>query len=112
MIIEPQYQIIMQSDTEFTLNCHFPKDYPYFAGHFPNFPILAGVVQLGLVHQFVQKFLSLSLQSAAVRQIKYQNVVFSGSWLQLQVQHLPDKKRLDFKWLQAEKIMSSGVFSL
>ncbi|WKS99407.1 hypothetical protein [Gallibacterium salpingitidis] len=112
MIIEPKYQVITQSDTTFTLCCHFSNDYPYFAGHFPNFPILAGVVQLGLVHQFVQKFLSISLSKATIRQIKYQRIVPSNSTLHLQVDYMPEKKRLDFKWLQKDECMSSGVFSL
>ncbi|MFC0309031.1 hypothetical protein ACFFHK_04835 [Gallibacterium trehalosifermentans] len=112
MIIKPPYQLISQSETAFSLECDFRGDYPYFAGHFPSFALLAGVVQLGLVHQFVQQFFALSLSQATIRQIKYQQPILPESKVLLSVQYYPEQKRLDFKWQQAEKVMSSGIFIL
>lgn len=112
MIIEPQYHLISQSDTVFSLECYFQSDYPYFAGHFPNFELLAGVIQLGLVHQFVQRFFAVSLSQATIRQIKYQQPILPDSKVLLLVQYFPEKKHLNFKWQQAEKVMSSGIFIL
>ncbi|MGC7559770.1 hypothetical protein [Pasteurella sp. PK-2025] len=111
-MILPDYHVIKCTDTELEVQCVFHADYPYFAGHFPDCPILAGVVQLGLVYEFIQQYWQQDLSLNPVKQVKYQKLIFPESQLLLQLKKEVEKKRLTFEYRDSHSIISSGIFSL
>ncbi|TNH05999.1 ApeI family dehydratase [Testudinibacter sp. TR-2022] len=108
----PSYQVLCHDDGYLQIECHFSSDYPYFAGHFPALPILAGVVQLGVVHGFVQQFWQQDLTTATIRQIKFQKLIFSGSRVTLQLERRLANKQLKFSYYLDQDVASSGILLL
>lgn len=61
-----------------------PDDLDYFQGHFPNAPILAGVVQLHWAVEFAKQEFSLSEQTVQnLEVLKFKAVITPGQNLQL-----------------------------
>lgn len=111
-MILPDYQLITCTESTLEVQCIFHADYPYFTGHFPDCPILAGVVQLGLVYAFIQQFWQQDLHQHAIKQVKYQKLIFPDSQLVLHVKKDIEKKRILFEYREKENTISSGIFSL
>ena len=61
----------------------FDPDAPYFQGHFPGFPILAGVVQLGTAHHFAEYLLKRRITLKTVKKVKFTGVVVPGEIVHL-----------------------------
>lgn len=56
-----------------------PKNLDYFKGHFPNAPILAGVVQLHWAVEYAKEaFLSEDVEVANIEVLKFQVVIAPG----------------------------------
>jgi 3-hydroxymyristoyl/3-hydroxydecanoyl-(acyl carrier protein) dehydratase len=53
----------------------FPRDYVYFKGHFPSLPVLAGVVQLGIIKELVDFVTGTCRPVKAVKKLKFTNIV-------------------------------------
>jgi 3-hydroxymyristoyl/3-hydroxydecanoyl-(acyl carrier protein) dehydratase len=71
-------------DNQITLQLLIPTDLDYFNGHFPNAPILAGVVQLHWVVEYSKKYFSLSsLEVKNSEVLKFQVVIIPGQNLTL-----------------------------
>lgn len=66
------------------LQLHIPSDLDYFQGHFPNAPILAGVVQLHWAVEYSkQKFSLTELEVKNIEVLKFQVVIIPGQKLNL-----------------------------
>lgn len=111
-MILPEYNIKLENQHHLEIECNFPSEYPYFAGHFPKLPILAGVVQLGLVYQFVKQYWQIDLTLLPLRQVKYQKLIFANSKVNLIIDYELDKKRLSFEYKDEINTISRGIFSL
>ncbi|EEX50730.1 hypothetical protein [Pasteurella dagmatis] len=111
-MILPEYQLQKCTDHELEVICFFHSDYPYFEGHFPNLPILAGVVQLGLVYEFIQQYWRQDIRLNPIKQVKYQKLLFPENTLVLQVKKETNKKRITFEYRCGDTTISSGIFSL
>jgi 3-hydroxymyristoyl/3-hydroxydecanoyl-(acyl carrier protein) dehydratase len=82
-----------------------------FAGHFPDYPILPGVVQVDWALRFAK--LHLGIASAGQNfQVKFHNVIQPGMSLSLNLQFKRAKNRLTFAYHSEGKAMSSGQFKL
>jgi|AGTN01.2.fsa_nt_gi 3-hydroxymyristoyl/3-hydroxydecanoyl-(acyl carrier protein) dehydratases len=84
----------------------------WFQGHFPDFPILPGVVQLDWALDFARRSLRLDIPAARQFQVKYKSGVFPGDRLTLKLSHRAEKNRLSFEYVRGETICSSGQISL
>lgn len=95
-------------DGGIALELGLPSDLLWFQGHFPDFPILPGVVQIHWVLHFARLHLGLDLPSAQEYQIKFKALIRPGEslWLVL----APDfaKKRLDFDYCRGEQVCCTG----
>lgn len=81
------------TDAQVELQLHIPSDLDYFNGHFPNAPILAGVVQLHWVVEYSkQKFSLTELEVKNIEVLKFQVVIIPGQKLNLSLtQKSPNK---------------------
>ena len=61
----------------------FDPDAAYFEGHFPGFPIFAGVVQLGMAHHFAEQLLKRQIVLKTVKKMKFTGVVRPGEVIHL-----------------------------
>lgn len=88
----------------------FPKNSNFFNGHFPDFPILPGVVQLFFAKEFAKDVYNLDFVPQKVKKIKFSSIIKP----ECKVKLVLSKKdgSVDFKYISGEKTFSSGTFVL
>ncbi|MCT6590171.1 hydroxymyristoyl-ACP dehydratase [Pantoea dispersa] len=105
-----------QQDGTLTLRLLAAADLLWFRGHFPTLPILPGVAQLDWVLHYGLTRLAPGKSFASIENIKFQQPVPPDAQLELQLQWLPEKSVLSFRYAllrgaQAE-VASSGKIRL
>lgn len=69
-----------------------------FAGHFPDFPILPGVVQLDWAVHYAQEFLQLDQPVMRVERLKFTCPISPNTQLQLSLIYDAGKNSVDFRF--------------
>jgi len=83
-----------------------------FCGHFPDNPILPGVVQIDWAVRFAA--IHLGIKELAVRdvQVKFRNIIRPDNPISLTLQFDRSKNRLSFTYQSNNSLMSSGHIKL
>lgn len=103
----PNVATLKQDTNEVVLQLDITPDIHWFNGHFPDTPILAGVVQLDwAVHYASQYFTDLS-SVTAIEVLKFQQMIKPHHQLQLQLQRTAANTVL-FNYTLAEHKVASG----
>ena len=89
----------------------FDPDASYFQGHFPEFPILAGVVQLGTAHHFAEQLLKRSLPLKTVKKMKFTGVVRPGEIVHLTLVVKADGS-VAYTYNKGDVICASGIMQI
>lgn len=84
----------------------------WFHGHFAEFPILPGVVQLDWALSLARQHLGLTLEAGRNFQVKYKAGIFPDDRLVLNLVHQPEKDRLSFDYRRDGALCSSGQVNL
>lgn len=94
------------------LNAQFrlrvPEDSPYFQGHYPDFPILPGVVQIGWAEQLGRRLFPLPPRFVALEALKFQELIRPGNEVELCLGFKPEKGKLEFVYRSASGQYSAG----
>lgn len=103
-------EIITQSQEQpssITLRLFISKDIIFFQGHFPNTPILPGVIQVDWAFFFAYKFLNIEREKfSTIEQLKFTNIIKPDTTLSL-ILNL-ENNILTFKYFNNDVIYSSG----
>jgi 3-hydroxymyristoyl/3-hydroxydecanoyl-(acyl carrier protein) dehydratase len=83
-----------------------PPDLIFFTGHFNEFPLVPGVVQLQWAVEFAQEDLGITC-SGSVDKLKFTRPIRPGELLELTLRRLPSG-RLAFAYQDAEYLYSQG----
>ncbi len=105
-------KILARRETEagrIEMDLEISPDLQWFKGHFPDRPILPGVVQLDWAVHFGCEVLGLALSAAQEFQIKFKAVISPGDLLTLALRHDSAKGRLSFEYRRGVDICSSGT---
>lgn len=94
------------------LSLAIPHDLIYFRGHFPNFAILPGVVQIAWVMGFSQRYFPVQHTSVGTLRVKFRRPILPGDRLLLTLDHHPLRNQLDFTYAGPEGIAASGRIGL
>ena len=86
----------------------FPRHSNFFNGHFPDVPVLPGVVQLLFAHYFAQDMFDIKLNDKKIKKIKFSRVIKPDKKILLKFKN--NEKSLDFTYTDEEKPFSSGTF--
>ena len=108
MMCIPIARIIAAETGHVTLDLDLPADLPCFRGHFPGFPVLAGVVQIDWVMQLGVAHLRCDQPSASDFRIKFKRVITPGNPLTLTLSHDAARRRLDFVYRTGVLVASQG----
>lgn len=88
----------------------FPKSCNFFEGHFTNFPVLPGVVQLFFANYFAQEAFGLKVSTESVKKIKFSKIIKPDEKLAL----IFEKKgnSITYTYKKDEQICSGGVMTV
>ena len=89
----------------------FDPDAPYFQGHFPGFPILAGVVQLGTAHHFAEQLLKRQIKLKTVKKMKFTGVVRPGDVVHLTLA-VKAEGEVAYTYSKGATVCASGVMQM
>ena len=88
----------------------FPKNSNFFKGHFPDFPILPGVVQLFFAKEFARDIFNLYFVPQKVKKMKFSSIIKPEMKVKLVLTR--NEKSIEYKYIDEEKTFSSGTFVL
>ena len=94
----------IEYDIFFYNSCNF------FQGHFPDYKILPGVVQIYIAKEFANARFNLNLGEGQWKKIKFSNIIVPDKIIKLGLEK--DEKQVMYKFFDEEKVYSSGVFMI
>lgn len=106
------------ADNQLALELMINPELDAFAGHFDQFPIIPGVVQISWALHFFSSFLSGSPESSETRQViaiktlKFQHVITPNSRVKLDLSFDDNKQMLTFRFYNSQHQYSSGKILL
>ncbi|WP_460118747.1 AMP-binding protein [Pseudomonas sp. S2_C03] len=98
----------IETDGEWSLQLAVPPDLAYFSGHFPQAPVLPGVVQVEWALQLGQQLMNLPEKFAGMEVLKFQQLVRPGDEIQLHLRFDPVRGKVYFAYRNETATCSSG----
>jgi acyl-coenzyme A synthetase/AMP-(fatty) acid ligase/3-hydroxymyristoyl/3-hydroxydecanoyl-(acyl carrier protein) dehydratase len=95
------------NETSLLIEC--PYHLNYFKGHFPEHPILAGVVQLHWAKILCTEVFKIDLPVREILRLKFKSVLCPGDRVSLNLKYLPEKSSLTFQFQNDSEVFSSGT---
>lgn len=108
-------EIIAQRDDgadRLTLTLRIQPELDYFVGHFPELPLLPGVVQVDWAVRFGRELLQARGDFVSLDNLKFQAMIVPNATVQLALEWQAASGRLNFAYTQGETVMSSGRICL
>lgn len=87
----------------------FPKNSNFFKGHFPNFPVLPGVVSLYFVTFFSNEFFDTLMSPHVIRKIKFSKLILPDTNVTLRLKN--SEKSVAFEIVSGQNNYVSGSIS-
>jgi 3-hydroxymyristoyl/3-hydroxydecanoyl-(acyl carrier protein) dehydratase len=112
MMCAPIVRAVTAEAAGVTLQLDLPADLPCFRGHYPGFPVLAGVVQIDWVMQLAATHLQCDRRSATDFRIKFKRVIPPNTPLTLMLCQNAVRHRLEFVYRSGNLIASEGRIML
>jgi hypothetical protein len=107
---EPVCENAAFSEDRFTADLTFIADAFYFDGHFREFKILPGVVQLDYVDRCIRRRWHLGVFSGELTRLKFQRPVLPGEKVSLEIVRTAEDRH-SFTLRHGEDLCTSGVFA-
>ena len=85
-----------------------PDDLEYLSGHFPGFPVVPGVAQIGWVLDAARAVLAGPATLRAVEALKFKRLLRPADVVRLRVELSTDRTRVDFRLWDDDGVVSSG----
>lgn len=108
----PPAKYIEVTDCSLVLDIDLHPTHEAFAGHFPQKPILPGVVQIDWVMLWAKEQFDLSNAFASDIQVKFKDTIPPNKPLRLMLDYDDSKARLDFSYTSDDALMSKGRIKL
>lgn len=100
---------VVEQDGEWQLELEVPLDLAHFTGHFPQTPVLPGVVQVDWAQQLARQLIeNLPARFCGMEVLKFQQLVRPGDRLQLSLRFDAERGKLYFAYRNGEAACSSG----
>ena len=106
---QPQVLGQREADGQWQLELEVPLDLAHFTGHFPQTPVLPGVVQIDWAQQLARQLIpELPPRFCGMEVLKFQQLVRPGDRLQLSLRFDASRGKLYFAYRNGEAACSSG----
>ncbi|EIC30178.1 MULTISPECIES: AMP-binding protein [Methylomicrobium] len=90
------------------LQLRVPKELAYFGDHFPDFPLLPGVVQIGWAEYFSKLFFPIRLPFSHLEMVKFSQMIRPDDELLLSLEWRETQRKLHFQYSAGAHSCSSG----
>jgi len=107
MIDGPQILSDEEIENGLQLRLRVPADLSYFEGHFPEHPVLPGVVQLRWVDALARQFKLISGEFVRIEKLKFMRIMSKDYEVQLDLT-VPKENTLQFQYSSERGIHASG----
>jgi acyl-coenzyme A synthetase/AMP-(fatty) acid ligase/3-hydroxymyristoyl/3-hydroxydecanoyl-(acyl carrier protein) dehydratase len=104
----PHWRLISRDEQRVELEMVVPADLFYFDGHFPQAPILPGVVQVDWAIANGRQYFSLPAIFQGINALKFQQVVQADMPVSLELLYDKSKSSLNFRYFSAKGQHASG----
>ena len=104
----PRFDKLEITKTGLVLSIYIPDDLSYFQGHFPEQPVVPGVVQIHWVGEIAKRYFS-SIGFVSLRAVKFGNVILPGMVLNLTLDYQSKKHTFRFEYSDEKTSYSSGL---
>lgn len=104
-IREPQWQLSQKTENECLFTAKVPLDLVYFKGHFSNFPLVPGVIELQWVMDLIPTLLGREIAIERVDNLKFQSFIRPNDKIEFRLSWIAEKQRVKFS------ITSNGILA-
>ncbi len=91
------------------LTLQVPPNLLYLQGHFPEMPVVPGVVQLHWVMEVLEDLLETSIETKKMEAVKFREPLLPGSHFHLEVRQTDDHTWSFRLWYEQQKFSSGRV---
>ena len=96
--------------TQAELSLRVPAELMWFQGHYPDQPVLPGVVQVFWAEHFARQLLGTFPARYQLRNLKFKQMILPDTTLSLTLSLDPEKGRTNFRYHRGTAVFSSGAF--
>lgn len=97
-----------QDENCVTIDFFLQADIIYFKGHFPDSPVLPGVVQIHWAVHFAKKFFNIAGHVKNSPSIKFMNILSEKQKVTLKIEKSEDHSYISFIYFDDSQIYSKG----
>lgn len=113
MLTLPEIDSLERSPEGLSLNFRISGQLEYFEGHFPEVPLLPGVIQVGWAVEFARLHLAPTTggmldRFRSLANLKFMRVIQPGASVRLRLRIDLDRREMDFEYSAGEHTCSSG----
>lgn len=107
-VIDPEIvkESVAAPRAEFDINV--PAELFYFQGHFPQQPVLPGVVQVHWAMQLAKSRLGLKFGFGGIEALKFHRIIEPLARLKLTLEHSEQRGKLHFSYVSELGVHSQG----
>ncbi|QJR80944.1 hypothetical protein CA267_009215 [Alteromonas pelagimontana] len=106
----PAIIAVEASDTNAQITLHVPESLAWFEGHFPEQPVLPGVVQVDWAGKIGRALFVKNSASRQLTNIKFKTMVLPGTSMILELIYSAEKGILKFHFFNDSESFSMGSF--
>lgn len=107
-MLYPQLDNVEQNEKELVLTLTMVKELYYFLGHFPQAPLLAGVVQVHFALHYIAEYFQVEIKDyRAINALKFQLIIEPEQQIKLTIKQLASHK-FQFSYTSIRGKHSSG----
>lgn len=108
---KPEIIAVRREGRQLECQLRIPEKLAFLDGHFPSFPIVAGVVQVHFVMGALEELLGTTARLATLEALKFRDLLLPGQEFHLRVEVAEDGERFEFVLADAQqpdRVFSSG----
>lgn len=105
---EPEILAAIRGEQCVRLEMRVPRDLSWFQGHFPDCPLLPGVIQLTWAVQFARVHLRIPPGFHSLSTLKFMRFILPGAELALLLEFNAARRELSFEYRESGELCSAG----
>ena len=100
----------ISSENEIKYKIFFNKGCNFYNGHFPDFPITPGVVQLYIASELANHCFKINTIAGQIKKIKFSNIIHPDTIIELSL--IKKESGIEYKYSDATTTYSSGILPI